>query len=176
MKAELFKDNELLKKENIDMLHTIADLNNKLNALENEKASLLTITRLLQSELAENNTNYSPSTVQKVSYSKSNKKYCDVATKYLKIYRRSRMHLQPINFLYLIPKRYMMIKEYRHLQMKIVPFMKAREQKEKSQNLHANQLKRNNIVMRKIPKQKAVPVANLIKVEINEILKFAGTL
>ena len=36
------------------MLHTIADLNNKLNALENEKASLLTITRLLQSELAEN--------------------------------------------------------------------------------------------------------------------------
>ena len=63
------------------MLHTIADLNNKLNALENEKASLLTITRLLQSELAENNTNYSPSTVQKVSYSKSNNNYCDVATK-----------------------------------------------------------------------------------------------
>ena len=73
--------NELLKRENIDMLHTIADLNNKLNALENEKASLLTITRLLQSELAENNTNYSPSTVQNVSYSKSNNKYCDVATK-----------------------------------------------------------------------------------------------
>ena len=52
----------------------------------------------------------------------------------------------------------------------------------KSRNLHANQLKLhlkiniNNIVMRKIPKQKAVPVANLIKVEINEILKFAGTL
>ena len=66
-KAELFKDNELLKKENINMVHTIADLNNKLNALENEKASLLTITRLLQSELAENNTNYSPSTFQKVS-------------------------------------------------------------------------------------------------------------
>ena len=54
-KAELFKDNELLKKENIDkFLHTIADLNNKLNALENEKASLLTIIRLLQSDLAEN--------------------------------------------------------------------------------------------------------------------------
>ena len=62
------------------MLHTIAYLNNKLNALENEKASLLTITRRLQSESAENNTNYSPSTVQKVSYSKSDNNYCDVAT------------------------------------------------------------------------------------------------
>ena len=37
-KAELFKDNELLKKENINMVHTIADLNNKLKALENEKS------------------------------------------------------------------------------------------------------------------------------------------
>ena len=66
--------------------------------------------------------------------------------------------------------------------MKIFLFMKAREQKEKSRNLHGNQLKRhlktnvNNKVMRKIPKQKAVPVADLIKVEIKEILKFAGTL
>ena len=31
-KAELGKENELLKNENIDILHTIANLNTKLNA------------------------------------------------------------------------------------------------------------------------------------------------
>ena len=35
------------------MFHTIADLNDKQTALENEKASLLIITRLLQSVSAE---------------------------------------------------------------------------------------------------------------------------
>ena len=80
-KAELCKDKELLKNENIDMLHTIANLNTKLNALENEKASLPTIIRLLQSEPTENNTNYSQSTYQKIPYNKANTNYCDAATK-----------------------------------------------------------------------------------------------
>ena len=90
-KAELCKDKELLKNENIDMLHTIANLSTKLNALENEKASLLTIIRLLQSEPTENNTNYSQSTYQKIPYNKANTNYRDAATK-LKFKELSKAH------------------------------------------------------------------------------------
>ena len=54
------------------MSHTISDLHNTIDALQNEKASLLTIIRLLQSEsTVNNNANDSRSAYQKLSYSKS---------------------------------------------------------------------------------------------------------
>jgi hypothetical protein len=49
-KAELYKVNEELKEQNTGMSHTISDLHNTIDALQNEKVSLLTIIRLLQSE------------------------------------------------------------------------------------------------------------------------------
>ena len=71
-KAELSKLNEELKEQNTGMSHTITDLHNSIDALQNEKASLLTIIRLLQSEsTVNNNANYSHSAYQKVSYGKS---------------------------------------------------------------------------------------------------------
>ena len=92
------------------MLHTIADLNNKLNALENEKARLLTITRLLQSKSAE-----TILIILQVQFKRFRIANPTTATvmwrqKYLKIFRGSRVYLQQIDFLYLIPKGYMMIK------------------------------------------------------------------
>ena len=65
-KAELSKVNEELKEQNTGMSHTISDLHNTIDALQNEKASLLTIIRLLQSEsTVNNNANYSHSAYQK---------------------------------------------------------------------------------------------------------------
>ena len=47
------------------MSHTISDLHNSIDALQNEKASLLTIIRLLQSEsTVNNNANHSHSAYQ----------------------------------------------------------------------------------------------------------------
>ena len=61
-KAELSKLNEELKEQNTGMSHTISDLHNSIDALQNEKASLLTIIRLLQSEsTVNNNANHSHS-------------------------------------------------------------------------------------------------------------------
>ena len=48
-KAELSKANEELKEQNTGMSHTISDLHNSIDVLQNEKASLLSIIRLLQS-------------------------------------------------------------------------------------------------------------------------------
>ena len=63
---------EELKEQNTGMSHTISDLHNTIDALQNEKASLLTIIRLLQSESTVNNSaNHSHSAYQKVSYGKS---------------------------------------------------------------------------------------------------------
>lgn len=71
-KAELSKVNEDLREQNTGMSHTITDLHNTIDALQNEKASLLTITRLLQSEsTVNNNANYSHNAYQKVSYGKA---------------------------------------------------------------------------------------------------------
>ena len=71
-KAELSKLNEELKEQNTGMSHTISDLHNSIDALQNEKVSLLTIIRLLQSEsTVNNNANHSHSAYQKVSYGKS---------------------------------------------------------------------------------------------------------
>ena len=69
-KAELSKlANEELKEQNTGMSHTISDLHNSIDALQNEKASLLSIIRLLQSESTVNtNANHSHSAYQKVSY------------------------------------------------------------------------------------------------------------
>ena len=48
------------------MSHTISDLHNSIDALQNEKASLLSIIRLLQTEsTVNNNANYSHSAYQK---------------------------------------------------------------------------------------------------------------
>ncbi len=72
-KTELSTVNEEIRKQNTGMSHTIADLHKTLISLQNEKASFLTIIRILQSESAENNdaTN-SHSAYQKVSYGKFN--------------------------------------------------------------------------------------------------------
>ena len=71
-KVELSKANEELKEQNTGMSHTISDLHNSIDALQNEKASLLSIIRLLQSESTVNtNANHSHSAYQKVSYGKS---------------------------------------------------------------------------------------------------------
>ena len=73
-KAKLSKAYEELKEQNTGMSHTISDLHNSIDALQNEKANLLSIIRILQSESTVNtngNANYSHSAYQKVSHGRS---------------------------------------------------------------------------------------------------------
>ena len=186
-KAELCKDKELLKNENIDMLHTIANLNTKLNALENEKASLLTIIRLLQSEPTENNTNYS----KKIPYNEANTNYRDAATK-LKFKESSKAHdvATANKFSVLEAEEIDDDNDSRVISSASDNDRSVYESKRSERNKHkskrpltqaAYQKQHINKAARKKPKQKTVLVAKIVKmvkittIERNETWKFVAT-